>query len=76
MGKVMQVVAFTDGRTVEKIAFDARGDTEESAALFADRMRENGWVPVKGSAHLVEIEDGVAKPFVARPRMRRVWQVG
>ena len=76
MGKVMQVVAFTDGRTVETVAFDARKDSEFSVASLVARMRENGWVPVKGSNHLIDVENGVARPYIARVNRGKVWQVG
>jgi hypothetical protein len=75
MSKIVQIVAFTDGRTVEKIAFDARGDDEFSAAVLVARMKENGWYPVKGSEKTVVVENGVTRPFIARVKRSRIWKM-
>jgi hypothetical protein len=77
MSKRFLAVDFTDGHTKETFLFDGNGDTEQSVALFSDRMRENGWVPMKGSQRLLVRENGVLQPFIdaARKFTRRVWKL-
>lgn len=75
VSKKMLAVTFTDGRNSEVIAFDPTRDTEETVALLTDRMKENGWVPIKGSGRILTIENGVVSDFVAHPKMKPVWQV-
>lgn len=73
--KKMLAVSFTDGRSTEVIAFDPQRDTEETVALLTDRMRENGWAPIKGSGRILTITDGVVTDYVAPVKIKPVWQV-
>lgn len=77
MSKRFVAITWTDGKQEQVILMDASADTVQSAHLFSTRMRENGWVPVKGSERLYVEEDGVKKPFIARVPMfnKRAWKV-
>lgn len=73
--KRMVTVAYTDGRNTEVLAFDPKRDTPETVRFLTGRMRDNGWVPVKGSGREVVIVDGVVTDYVAPVKMRPVWKV-
>ena len=73
--KKFLVITFTDGRNTDTLAFDSHKDTPETVTLLMARMKENGWVPIKGSDRIVEIEQGMVIDYVAHRKMRPIWKV-
>lgn len=46
-------VDVTDGRTTQAVVMDPQGDTEQSVALLFDRLKADGYTPIKGSERMV-----------------------